>query len=435
MDLSTEIAERGYVDAIVVLKPVRRKKRPDGKMALDTAGTADAQSESAEKVRSILSRAPDPRAEVIKDEIRYQSRHNAQATAFLRKTRGSGPGPLYLENLGLVIGPIDRRAYSELLKLQAQDVRTVLSAPEMSLIKPQVSQPANEPDGLGWGLKMLGVEALWAQGFIGADVLVGHMDTGIDAAHPMLSNALDAFAQFDYLGAMVPDAPPADSGTHGTYTASVLAGRPVGTKSFGVAPGAKLACATVIEDGNVTARVFAGINWAVGQGAKVVSASLGLRGYKPLLAIVITAIRDRGVLPVIAIGNEGPGTTRTPGNCLGTLSVGACDVQKLVYAQSSSEKFTDGRISPDLVAPGVEIPCASPGGQYTYVTGTSLATPHVAGLAAILWQAHPEATVDQIEQAIFDSCQKPTSFSKLRGHRGIPNGPLALEKLVKILTK
>lgn len=435
MNLSTEIAQRGLVDVIVVLKPVKRKKRSDNKMALDIAGTADLQSESAEKVRSILGRSPDPRAEAIKDEIRYQGRNNAQTAAFLSKSRGSGAGPLYLENLGLVIGTVDRRAYLDLLKLQSKDVRTVLAAPEMSLIKPQVSQPVDPPDGVGWGLQMLEIEALWAQGFNGADVLVGHMDTGIDVAHPMLTNALDAFAQFDYLGKMVAGAQSVDSGTHGTQTASVLAGRYVDGKSFGVAPGAKLACATVIEYGKVSARVFAGINWAVGQGAKIVSASLGLQGYVPILAEVIAAIRDRGVLPVIAIGNEGAGTSRTPGNCVGTLSVGACNSQRLVYGASGSQMFPKGRIAPDLVAPGVEIPCATPGGQYVYATGTSLATPHVAGLAAILWQAHPEATVDQVEQAIFESCQKPTSFSKRRGHRGIPNGPQAMAKLVTMLGK
>lgn len=433
MDLRAEIAEKGAVDAIVILKPVKRRKRSDGKMALDMQGTADVQSDSADKVRSILSATPDHRAEVIREEIRYQARHGGHAVALASK-RNSG-GPLYLPNLGLVIGTVDRRAYTELMKLQSHDVKAILAAPEMSLIKPEVSEPMPVPQGIGWGLEMLQIEQLWAQGLNGADVLVGHMDTGIESTHPMLVNAVDAFAQFDVLGSQIANAPTADSGTHGTHTASVLAGRPVDGRSFGVAPGAKLACATVIEGGRVTARVFGGMDWAVGQGARIINVSLGLRGYQPLLNEVIATVRARGVLPVVAIGNEGPGLTRTPGNCLGSLSAGACDKDKLVYAQSSSEKLTDGRITPDLVAPGVQVPCAAAGGQYAFATGTSLATPHVSGLAAILLQAHPEATVDQLEKAIFDSCHKPTSFSRLRGNRGIPNGPLALAKLTKMVAK
>ena len=96
--------------------------------------------------------------------------------------------------------------------------------------------------------------------------------------------------------------------------------------TFGVAPGAKLAAATVIEHGDTAARVIAGLEWCIGQGIKVVSLSLGVRQYEPLFSRIFQILRQRDILPVAAIGNEGAQTSRTPGNLPEVLSVGAMDV-------------------------------------------------------------------------------------------------------------
>jgi subtilisin family serine protease len=77
----------------------------------------------------------------------------------------------------------------------------------------------------------------------------------------------------------------------------------------------------------------------------------------------------------------------------------------------------------------VDIVSAKPGGGYQTMDGTSMATPHVAGLAALLWEAKPLATVNQIEQAIFRSCRRGPNMDLERGNRGIPNGPRALTLL------
>jgi subtilisin family serine protease len=263
-------------------------------------------------------------------------------------------------------------------------------------------------------------------------VIVAHLDTGVDGTHPALQGAIAHFAQFDDLGNLVTPSPaPFDSGEHGTHTAATVAGRAVNGKSVGVAPETQLASAMIIEGGDVQARVLAGLEWALEEEAKVLTMSLGFPGWMPSFISVIQALRQNDVVPVIAVGNEGPGTSRSPGNYVESLSVGACDENGDVAYFSSSQTFQRAQdpLVPDLMAPGVNIISAKPGGGFQMMDGTSMATPHVAGLAALLRQAKPTATVDQIEQAIFGSCAAVPASSTNRTARGVPNAPRALALL------
>jgi subtilisin family serine protease len=88
-------------------------------------------------------------------------------------------------------------------------------------------------------------------------------------------------------------------------------------------------------------------------------------------------------------------------------------------------------IVPDLVAPGISILSCIPDGEYAEMHGTSQAAPHITGLAALLMQASPSATADQVEQAILDSCVRPPGMLPERGNRGIPSGSKALALLTK----
>ena len=130
--------------------------------------------------------------------------------------------------------------------------------------------------------------------------------------------------------------------------------------------------------------------------------SLGIRGFTPFWVDITRRLRENGVLPVFAIGNEGPGTSRSPGNYPEALSVGAIDSNDHVAAFSSSIKF-DRPIEPyqpDCVAPGVNVNSAKPGGGIQSMDGTSMATPHVAGVAALLFGSQPNSSVDDIQLAI-----------------------------------
>src|SRR5262249_45258369 len=142
-------------------------------------------------------------------------------------------------------------------------------------------------------------------------------------------------------------------------------------------------------------------------------------------------LRARGVLPIFAVGNEGVGSSRSPGNYPEALSVGMMGEDKKVDVWSSSRRFdrANDPVVPDLVAPGVNVISAMPGGDYQSMDGSSMATPHVAGLAALLMQAEPAKTIGQVETAIFDSCKPLPGEPVERQNRGVPNAVKALALL------
>jgi subtilisin family serine protease len=353
------------------------------------------------------------------------------ATLALARSLGEAPAPFRVfPQLGVVLGTVDAQG---LAALRADpEVVSVVGAPALSPIRPRSVRAASLRAVHTWGLERLGAPALWERGLTGKGVLVGHLDTGVDASHPALDGAVAHFAEFDLLGRVDEKArKPRDSEQHGTHTAGTIAGRPVTGRHVGMAPGASLASAIVIEGGDAVARVLGGLDWALGLGVRVMSLSLGFRGYWPDFLAITRILRRKGVLPVFAVGNEYAGSSRSPGNYSEALSVGACDEQGRVADFSSSQRFDRRRdpIVPDLVAPGVDIVSARPGGGYQAMDGTSMATPHVAGLAALLLEASPTASVSRLERAIFASCARPQGMAAERGGLGIPSGTAALEAL------
>jgi subtilisin len=332
--------------------------------------------------------------------------------------------------LGVVLGTVDP---SGLAALRADpEVVDVVGAPAISPIRPNAVRAAKLQSAATWGLERLGAPALWERGLTGKGVLVGHLDTGVDASHPALAGVVAHFAEFDLLGRQTKPAPkPRDSDEHGTHTAATIAGRAVAGRHVGMAPGARLASALVIEGGDAVARVLGGMDWTLGLGVRVLNLSLGFRGYWPDFLAITRILRRKRVLPVFAVGNEYAGSSRSPGNYPEALSVGACDEKGRVADFSSSQRFDRklDPIVPDLVAPGVDVVSAKPRGGYQSMDGTSMATPHIAGLAALLLEAKPTASVKKLEAAIFASCARPGGMPLERGGLGIPSGLAALEAL------
>jgi subtilisin len=230
---------------------------------------------------------------------------------------------------------------------------------------------------------------------------------------------------------VLPAPTPYDSGDHGTHTAGTIAGRARGGHEFGVAPEAKRASAVVIEGGQVVARLLGGMDWAIGQGVRILSMSLGLPGWWDEFLPVTQVLRARGVLPVSRSATKGAETSRSPGNWSEALSVGAISRSKEIAGFSSSQRFarTQDPVVPDVVAPGVDVASARPGGGFQSMSGTSMATPHVAGLAALLLQAKPDATVEQLEQAILGSASLEPGWAPERAGAGLPHGLRALRLL------
>ncbi len=338
--------------------------------------------------------------------------------------------------LGVMLGTVDPAGFAELTKNgEKLGASKIHGAPAMSLIKPEIVVAAAFPTTkLTWGLKAMGVDYLWKQGLTGKGVRVAHLDTGVDGTHPTLVGAIGAFVEFDLMGSPLKPTPaPWDSAEHGTHTAATIAGRPVRGKHVGVAPGSQLASALCIEGGQILARVLGALEWSLDQKVRVLSMSLGFRAYTDYFLRIVGILRANGILPIIASGNEGAGTSRSPGNYVESLSVGALGENGRIAEFSSSQEFArpQDRLVPDLAGPGVGILSAKPRTRrYQKMDGTSMATPHIAGLAALLFEARPKATVDQVEAAIRGAAGPLKPADQGRATAGLPDAARALKLLI-----
>lgn len=253
---------------------------------------------------------------------------------------------------------------------------------------------------------MVGAPAAWAQGLTGSGVRVAVLDTGLDVDHPDLAGAITETA--DFTGG-------AGDGTvdrigHGTHVASVIAGSGAASagRYRGMAPDARLYGATVCTAAGCTeSAILDGLRWAVrDKGAKVVNLSFGqpdAPGADLLETAVARLTEDFGTLVVASAGNA-PGPVTSPASAPEALAVGASTEDDELATFSAA-----GGGKPEIVAPGVDITAARsgdsglPGGAYTTLTGTSVATPHVAGAAALLAQHRPEWTPAQLKAALIGS--------------------------------
>jgi len=369
-----------------------------------------------------------PRPRDLFPDLKFAVAQGVSAGYVNRADRADAP--LVFANLGITLGYADRSTVERIRKRPG--VSAVFTAPRLGQIRPVRIAAAQLKSRLTWALVSLGIESLWKQGLTGKDVTVGHLDTGVDGKHPALKGRIADFGEWDLLGRRLPSASPHDSAMHGTHTAGTICGVAVGGQSVGVAPDAQLYSGLVIEGGDTTARILGGLDWLVGLGVRIVSMSLGYPGYTPVFTRLIDVLASRNVLPVFAVGNEGPNTSRSPGNYPESLGIGAIDEKGHTAAFSGSEHFARkvDPDKPDCVAPGVAIISAKPGGGYQEMDGTSMATPHVAGIAALLLQAKPSATAAEIQAALLKSCKPINGEPPLRyGH-----GVVQPEEALKLLT-
>ncbi|MFF4506704.1 S8 family peptidase [Streptomyces sp. NPDC001401] len=279
----------------------------------------------------------------------------------------------------------------------------------------------------------IGAPVAWAKGYTGKGVKVAVLDTGIDTTHPDLKPQVIASKNFTTAKDTI------DHFGHGTHVASIIAGTGAksGGKYKGVAPGASLLNAKVLDDegGGDDSSILAGMEWAAQQGANIVNLSLGggdEAGIDPLEAEVNKLSEQKGILFAIAAGNEGEGgagTIDSPGSAADALTVGAVDGNDKLAYFSSRGPTVDGTLKPDVTAPGVNITAAAakdsvvakevgenpPG--YLTISGTSMATPHVAGAAAILKQEHPDWTYAQLKATLVGS-SKGGDYSTFEGGAG-----------------
>jgi subtilisin family serine protease len=263
---------------------------------------------------------------------------------------------------------------------------------------------------------LIGAPEAWKDGYTGKGVKVAVLDTGIDVDHPDFAGVIDGTTSF------VPGEGVTDVNGHGTHVASTIVGSGAasGGDYKGVAPGADLFVGKVLggaEGYGQDSWVMAGMQWAAESGADVVNMSLGdsypTDGSDPMSQTVDALSEQYGTLFVIAAGNAGPESVSAPGAAASALTVAATDKQDQLASFSSTGPLAySGGMKPDIAAPGVDITAArsqdmTDGGEglYRTLSGTSMATPHVVGAAAILAQRHPDWTGKQLKEHLMSTAK------------------------------
>ena len=270
-----------------------------------------------------------------------------------------------------------------------------------------------------WNINAIGAPEAWASGYTGNGVTVAIVDTGVDLDHPDLRTNLfvnpgeipgngidddgngfvDDVSGYDFADN---DANANDESGHGTHVAGTIAAANNGFGATGIAPNATILPVRVLgaNGSGSTLDVAAGIRYAANMGADIINLSLG-GGYSRAIDSAIQYAKSVGALIVAAAGNESssvPGyPARFSANSENVISVGAFNSSDRL-ARFSNDVGTSRSVQVD--APGVGIFSTSAGGGYATLSGTSMAAPHVAGLAALTLSANPNLTSIELRQLL-----------------------------------
>ncbi|MEB3211323.1 MAG: S8 family serine peptidase [Leptolyngbyaceae bacterium] len=289
------------------------------------------------------------------------------------------------------------------------------------LAQPTFQQQSELSPDIPWGVERINARDVWEQGTTGKGVTVAVLDSGVDFTHIDLDDNIwinsdeipgngidddgngyiDDRLGWDFVDG---DGRPMDLEGHGTHVAGTIAAERNGFGVTGVAPDAAIMAVRVLdEEGQgFVSDIVRGLYYAINNGADVINLSLGGNSPTPEIR---TAIRDAfnlGIPVIMAAGNEGRSVPSFPAQFAAQwgIAVGASDRTDRFANFSNQAGFTPLDY---VVAPGVSIPSTLPGDRYGLLSGTSMATPHVAGTVALMLDANPTLTPSEVETILINT--------------------------------
>lgn len=354
----------------------------------------------------------------------------------LHKTAERTQGPLlsYVESQHESVKNYRSLSIINAICLEATEkvVRDIARRPEVKCILydavipmevPEV-KPCIGPDqeDIEWNITRVGAPAVWDEfNLDGSGVVVGIIDTGVDWQHPAIMRKWRGYNQngtdptYSWFDPVYGSEMPSDADGHGTHvTGTILGSDPEGLNNIGVAPGATWIAARVFgSSGGQASHILAAGEWMLAPGGDpakapdIINNSWGntYPGYDEFFRIMVQNWRSAGILPVFAAGNlgvYGSGSVTAPGNYPESFSVAATDRDNFRAEFSSQGPAPYDALKPDISAPGVDIRSSVPNNNYAIYNGTSMAAPHISGVAALLSQIR-ELTPTDIEYIIRDS--------------------------------
>lgn len=319
-----------------------------------------------------------------------------------------------------------------------------LGAPKLIQLDLPKAEVTQAPKRL-WGLKFIEAEAAWAK-TKGEGIVVAVSDTGIDSDHPDLAENMwvnskeikngvdddgngyvDDIYGWDFVKKQGSGL---DHHYHGTHVAGTVAARE-GDRIAGVAPRAQLMDVSFLDSRGSGSEINGAksIIYAADNGARIINCSWGAPGSYPVIADAIRYAQSKGVLVVAAAGNAKTNTDRKPHspsseNVANIISVAASS------SQGYKADFSNfGVVTVDLAAPGVNILSAAPSrkkASYQTLSGTSMASPHTAGAAALVWSLNPNASWLEVKEKLLMTASPKKSWAKRVASGGILNAKNAV---------
>jgi len=314
-----------------------------------------------------------------------------------------------------------RNADLELVEALGQfaEIDEIIEEEFFEIDVPIESREGSQPSAIEWGIQKIEAPKAWAHGNDGKGVRVATIDTGVRVTHQALAG--NFFGEHGWFDPYRGTASPNDQNGHGTHTTGTIAGQ----GGIGVAPGSKwLACkgcatSSCAQDALISCGQFMvcptktdGSDPDCSKAPHLVSNSWGGGRGRPMYNEVINAWQVAGIIPIFSNGNSGPfcNSANSPADNPNVIAVGSTTSTDALSSFSSVGPSIYNTLKPDVSAPGSNVNSAynTADDAYRQLSGTSMASPHVAGVVALLKAENPDLTYEEIKKFLYDGAETET---------------------------